>query len=117
MPSGVYERKQKRSVREFTCKTCGHQVSGWGPYMLHMAEAHDAGPGGSAARAKAVLSFRGNKMKPTTKSRRMISAPKPAGASYDNSVPWNLGLVDALNMARKSIERSLEIIEGSQPTS
>jgi hypothetical protein len=110
--------------KDYTCKICGVVSKGWGAHQRHLGQTHDIGPSSPSARKRAIATAFGKggekeKVKRNTQLLKrslpkIVSAPRQSGASYDQSVPWNLGLVDALNMARKSIERSLEIIEGSK---
>lgn len=118
MPKGFVPNQ---STRDYTCKICGVVSKGWGAHQTHLGHVHDKGSASASSRKKAAASRRKNngKVKHTSVLRKrivkqIVEGSKLKGASYDQSVPWNLGLVDALNMARKSIERSLEIIEGSK---
>ena len=93
------------------CKQCGEDFETRGLWQKHLAEEHNAGPASKKSRNKAILTFRKKNAKVARKSAPKLPSVLK-GASFDRDTPWNLGLVDALNMARKSIERSLEIIEG-----
>jgi hypothetical protein len=104
MPTG--HPKNPGAIR---CRTCGHTFAGKRELSLHQFKAHKKGP---LARLHSPQMKRALSKVVRAPAVQSGYIPRPKGASFDKEAPWNLGLIDALNMARKSIERSLEILGG-----
>jgi hypothetical protein len=102
------------------CGICKQTLPGIRELQTHQRDVHGTGSLAPGVRQKAGKTrqklFRSKKLGVLPTKIFQMPLPKPPailkGASFDRDTPWNLGLIDALNMARKSIERSLEIIEG-----